>query len=386
MILGCLGGGQLARMLALAAHPLGISLRVRDDLDATPAAPVCDARVGPLRTDADLDSFCAGLHAVTYEFENVDADLADRLALRVPVRPSPAALRTAQDRLLEKRLFTSLGIKTPTYVPVDSLAQLPDAAAVTGLPAVLKTRRLGYDGKGQAVLRSPDDFAPAVSALLSAHGELPPLILESFVPFQRELSIIAARSTSGRTAFYPLIENHHRSGVLRLSIAPAPHAPPELEAAARRAVASVMDATAYVGVLALELFLVGDRLLANEIAPRVHNSGHWTIDASRTSQFENHARAAADLSLGDTAMLAPGSCAAMVNLVGDLPGLPTLAALPGVNTHVYAKAPRPGRKVGHLNLTAPSLAQLVGQLGSLARRNLPGVSIPQARLDELAQA
>lgn len=386
MILGCLGGGQLARMLALAAHPLGIALRVQDDLDATPAAQVCDARVGPLRTDADLDSFCLGLHAVTYEFENVDADLADRLALRLPVRPSPHALRAAQDRLLEKHLFTRLGIPTPIYVPVDAPDQLPGAAGVTGLPAVLKTRRLGYDGKGQALLRTPDDFAPALSSLLTSLGQLPPLILESFVPFQRELSIIAVRSTSGRTAFYPLIENHHRSGVLRLSIAPAPHVPPELHAAARHAIAAIMDATAYVGVLTLELFLADGRLLANEIAPRVHNSGHWTIDAARTSQFENHARAAADLSLGDTAMIAPGAHAAMVNLIGQLPGLPTLAALPGVNSHVYGKAPRPGRKVGHLNLTAPSLGQLVEQLAALARRDLPGVSIPQDRLHQLQTA
>jgi 5-(carboxyamino)imidazole ribonucleotide synthase len=274
------------------------------------------------------------------------------------VLPPAIALEQSQDRLHEKDLFSRLGIPTPGYRAVESRAALDRALVELGLPAVLKTRRLGYDGKGQAVIRAPGDADSAWARL----GPSAPLILEEYVAFERELSILAVRSTRGETAFYPPVENEHREGILRLSRVPADAG--DLERSARDAAAALLSAMDYAGVLALELFDVGGRLLANEMAPRVHNSGHWTIDGAVTSQFENHLRAVLGLPLGDTALLGH---AAMINLIGEHPPLAELASIAGARVHLYGKEPRPGRKIGHLNFLEPDRASLESRLAAARR-------------------
>ena len=357
MTIGILGGGQLGYMLALAGYPLDLHFRF---LDPSPQAPV--GRIAP-RVTAEyndyeaLDKFAHGLTLVTYEFENVPVEAARHLAKHVPVYPPPQALEAAQDRLNEKALFQKLGIPTTEFIAVDSAAALDAAIRKFGLPCVLKTRRLGYDGKGQWVLRSREDVA-------ALHNNFPatPLILEQFVSFQRELSILAVRGRSGETAYYPLVENHHRGGILRLSLAPAPRlsekSQREAEAAARR----ILEALDYVGVLAVELFERDGNLLANEIAPRVHNSGHWTIEGTVSSQFENHLRAVSGLPLGETRTLGHS---AMLNLIGEVPDPAELLAVPDAHLHLYGKSPRPGRKVGHVTVRADSAGQLADRLKRL---------------------
>lgn len=340
--LGILGGGQLGRMLALAAHPLGIECRFLD-----PADPEAARAVGPVLAerydDPDaLDRFVTGLDVVTYEFENVDVAAVDHLEQRAPVRPGCRALQVAQDRLTEKSFFRDHGIDTAPFAPADTLDELRAAVSRVGLPAVVKTRRFGYDGKGQAVLREEADLGPAWDAVGGV-----PLIVEGFVTFDRELSIIAVRGFAGDIRCWPLVENVHEGGILRVSTAPAPRLTPHVVEQAERFARRLLDDLEYVGVLALELFQVGDDLLANEMAPRVHNSGHWTIEGSETSQFENHVRAVTGLPLGDTAMIGH---AAMVNLIGALPEIAALLALPHVHPHLYAKEPRPGRKLGHVTI------------------------------------
>jgi len=347
---GILGGGQLARMLALAGRPLEVGCRVLDPEAGPPAAPVATCVAGSYEDAAALDRFAEGLDVVTYEFENVPVASAERLARRHPVLPPPGALAVAQDRLEEKAFFTRLGIETPAYAAVGGRAELEAAVAKIGLPAVLKTRRLGYDGKGQIVLRAPADVGPAWTAMDGAPG-----ILEAFVRFDRELSILAVRGRSGEERFYPLIENHHHDGILRLSLAPAPALDPALQASGEAIARRVLEALGYTGVLAIELFQVGPRLLANEMAPRVHNSGHWTIEGAETSQFENHLRAILGWPLGPTAAR---GFAAMVNLIGALPDPTAVAAVGGAHLHLYGKAPRPGRKLGHVTVRADDRAAL----------------------------
>src|SRR6266446_5070760 len=279
-------------MLALAGYPLGLHFRF---LDPSPEAPVgrIAQRVTADYTDqAALEKFSSGLELVTYEFENVP-------------------LEAAQDRLAEKDLFRKLGIATTEFAAVSNTRELDVAIKTLGLPAVLKTSRMGYDGKGQWILRTADDVAKAKS-------ELPPvkLILERFVPFTRELSILAVRSRTGEIALYALVENHHRNGILRLSLAPAPRLDAQIQRAAERAAHRVLESLKYAGVLAIEFFEHQGELLANEMAPRVHNSGHWTIEGAVTSQFENHLRAVLGLPLGSTG---PAGHCAMLNLIGDLP-------------------------------------------------------------------
>jgi 5-(carboxyamino)imidazole ribonucleotide synthase len=252
-----------------------------------------------------------------------------------------AALATSQDRLSEKRLFETLRIPTNRCHPVDSRADLDAGIAALGLPAVLKTRRLGYDGKGQAVLRRPAEIDAAWASLGSR-----PLLLEEYVPFDYEVSIIGARSLSGQVVTWPLNRNLHEDGILRLTRAPW-HAP-VIEAAARRHLRRVLTHFDYVGVLTIEFFVRRGKLVANEMAPRVHNSGHWTIEGAVTSQFENHIRAILDLPLGDTA--ATGH-SAMINIIGGMPARSALLAESGLFLHDYGKAPRPGRKLGHVTLT-----------------------------------
>lgn len=346
-VIGILGGGQLARMLVLAGAPLGVRFAVVDG-----SADACAGQLAPLQVAdwRDLDGlarFADAVDVVTFDFENVPAETAEWLNARVPVYPGPAALAIAQDRVSEKTLFREIGLDTADFAAVSTREDLIAAVAKLGLPAILKTRRLGYDGKGQFRLRATADIDAAWQALgpqASPHG----LVLETFVAFTRELSVVAVRSRDGDFRAWPLTRNWHAEGILSLSLAPVEVAPGlEAQALARaRALAERLD---YVGVFALELFECEGRLLGNEMAPRVHNSGHWTIEGARTSQFENHVRAVLGWPLGDTALHASSL---MFNWIGDLPGpLPAALAQDGAHWHDYGKEPRPGRKVGHATVT-----------------------------------
>jgi 5-(carboxyamino)imidazole ribonucleotide synthase len=342
--LGILGGGQLGRMLALAGYPLGLRFRFLDPSPDAPAGHLAELLAGPLDDPETLARFAAGLDAVTYEWESVPVEAARHLARRLPVAPSPRALETAQERLLEKTFFREQGIPTAEFAPVESRAELDAALRRLGVPAVLKTRRLGYDGKGQHLLRRPEDAGPAWEAVGGV-----PLLLERFVSFRREVSLVAARGRDGETAFYPLVENHHRDGILRLSLAPAPGLTPELQRQAEEHGRRALAALGYVGVLAIEFFEQDGRLIANEMAPRVHNSGHWTIEGAVTSQFENHLRAVAGLPLGSTALTGHS---AMLNLIGEAPEPARVLAVPEAHLHLYGKSAAPGRKLGHVTVRA----------------------------------
>lgn len=359
MIIGVLGGGQLGRMLALAGYPLGLQFIFLCPDPHPCAAPLGEHLCASFDDQKALARLAARADVVTYEFENVPIQAIRPLAEHVPLRPSIEALGLTQDRLLEKRLFQELAIPTPRFAPVQCLADLEEALADIGLPAVLKTRRLGYDGKGQAVLRQGSDLAQAWHDLGAV-----PAIVEAFVPFDREVSIIAVRGCRGETSFYSLVENVHHGGILRLSTCrPGDPMQERAESYAQRLLAR-LD---YVGVLALELFQMGDELLANEIAPRVHNSGHWTIEGAETSQFENHLRAVAGWPLGSTATK---RLAVMVNFIGAVPATAQVLQLPGVHIHLYAKSPRPGRKVGHATVCMDgweALERVSAQLVALAK-------------------
>ncbi len=367
MRVGVLGGGQLGWMLARAGDPLGIRCRFLDPSPDAPAGRAGELVVGAYDDPAALHRFADGLELATYEFENVPVATAQRLAERLIVLPPARALEVAQDRQTEKRFFESVGIPVPPWRPVASLAELGRAVAELGCPAVLKTRRLGYDGKGQEVIREPAEVERAWARLGGV-----PLVLEAFVRFDRELSVLAVRGRDGVTACYPLVENLHAGGILRRSLAPAPGVSSMLQAQAESHARRVLDALAYVGVVVIELFQAGDRLLANEMAPRVHNSGHWTIEGAETSQFENHLRAVVGFPLGST--VARG-VSAMLNLIGALPSRDAVLAVPGAHLHLYGKAPRPGRKLGHVTLRADDAAELDrlrARLEPLIPPDLPG--------------
>ncbi len=349
-MIGVLGAGQLGRMLALAGYPLGLRFRFLDHAPHAPAGQLADQLVGSFNSPSWLESFLPGLDLATYEFENVPVELAHRLQRHIPVYPPPEALSASQDRLTEKTLFSKLGIATAPFRPVDTRQDLDAALAELGCPALLKTRRFGYDGKGQMRIDRPEEAEQAWHVLGGV-----PLLLEGFVSFQRELSQIAIRGRDGTLAFYPLVENHHEHGILRLSLAPAPELSPTLQAAAIELTTRLLCELNYVGVLAVELFQQGGQLIANEMAPRVHNSGHWTIEGSQTSQFENHLRAILGWPLGRTGMI---GCCAMLNLIGTLPDTTALLRLPDAHLHLYGKSPRPGRKLGHLTLRALSWTEL----------------------------
>jgi 5-(carboxyamino)imidazole ribonucleotide synthase len=371
--IGILGGGQLGYMLALAGYPLGLHFRF---LDPSPEAPVgrIATRITAQFTDRSaLKKFAAGLELVTYEFENVPVETARFLAERVPVLPPPAALEAAQDRLNEKRLFQRLGIATTEFAAVAGREALDGAVRQIGLPAILKTCRMGYDGKGQWILRNAEDVSSAERELPATDAaarkrkgtepaEQAPFVLERLVPFARELSVLAVRGRTGETAVYPLVENHHRAGILRLSLAPAPQLDPAIQQTAEDAARRVFDALQYVGVLAIEFFEHEGRLLANEMAPRVHNSGHWTIEGAVTSQFENHLRAVVGLPLGSTHAI---GCSAMLNLIGEVPDSAEVLAVRDAHLHLYGKSARAGRKLGHVTLRASSPEQLASRLGEL---------------------
>ncbi|RIK65874.1 MAG: 5-(carboxyamino)imidazole ribonucleotide synthase [Planctomycetota bacterium] len=357
MIIGVLGGGQLGRMLALAGYPMGFRFRFYDESPDAPAGHLGDMIAAAWSDHRELDLFARGLGVATYEFENVPAETVAHLASTVRVHPPVAALETAQDRASEKRLFERLGIPVPPWAAVSSEEELRIAIQGLGLPAVLKTRRLGYDGKGQCLIRHAREVSSAWQHIAGASA-----VVEAFVPFDRELSIIGVRSRDGNTAFYPLVENVHREGILRRSRAPAPNVSPELQRTAETYSAAALAALDYVGVLAIELFEQGGRLLANEMAPRVHNSGHWTIEGAETSQFENHLRAIVGLPLGSTAAVGQS---VMVNLIGELPRLEEIVAVPGAHPHLYGKEPRPRRKVGHVTLHAADAKALASNLQKL---------------------
>jgi len=355
---GVLGGGQLGRMLALSGYQLGIQFRFFDPSSGAPVGQIGELVAARYDDHAALERFLHGVDVVTYEFESIPLDAVRFVAERVPVFPPLAALETAQDRLLEKQLFRDLGIPVPEFSAVNDLSHLRDAADRIGYPVVLKTRRMGYDGKGQIVSRGEASLEDAWKQL-GAH----PLILEKLVAFDREVSVIGARDSSGNEVFYPLAENVHREGILRKTTVPAPDASEELKARAMDYCRSIMERFAYVGVMALELFCVGDTLLANEIAPRVHNSGHWTIEGAETSQFENHLRAILSLPLGSAS---PRGSAAMINIVGEIPPREAVLAVPGAHLHLYGKSATERRKLGHVTLVAASAAALDEGVATLA--------------------
>jgi 5-(carboxyamino)imidazole ribonucleotide synthase len=342
MTIGILGGGQLGRMLALAAYPLNILTRVYEPAEESSAAQVAPRTRGEYDDFRVLFEFLRGLDAVTYEFENVPLETAHWLAERIPVFPPPEALRVSQDRIAEKTFFQEAGVPVPEFAAVETETEFRTALAKIGLPAVLKTTRFGYDGKGQAFLKNDVDVVAAWSRLSGRA-----LILEKAIPFEREVSQISVRSRSGAIVHYPLVENVHRDGMLRQSLAPAPDAG-TLTAQAQAIAQNVMLRLNYVGTLAIEFFVLDGRLLVNEMAPRVHNSGHWSIEGAACSQFENHMRALAGLPLGETTMICPA--AGIVNAIGTMPPARDILPIPGVHWHHYGKAERPNRKVGHISI------------------------------------
>jgi len=366
MIVGVLGGGQLGWMLGLAGRALGARCRFLDPNPDSPARHVGDHVVARFDDGAALQAFATGLAAVTYEFENVPVESARALASRLPVMPAPEALATAQDRLHEKEFFHRLGVPTPRYRNVRDERDLLETVVKLGLPTVLKTRRLGYDGRGQTLMTVATDLSPAWEALRGVA-----LIAEEFVPFDRELSLIAVRGRDGDVRFYPLVENHHREGILRVSLAPAPDVAPALQAAAESYAKRILTELNYVGVLAMEWFERSGELLANEMAPRVHNSGHWTIEGAATSQFENHLRALVGRPLDPTDV--PG-VAAMINLIGEVPDLAAAEGSEGVHVHRYGKSPRPKRKMGHVTVTASTREELLTRLTRLGPVGAPALS------------
>ncbi len=344
--IGILGAGQLGRMLALAGYPLGHRFRFLDPASDSPAGLLADHLALGYADTSALEQFANGLDVVTYEFENVPVEAARHLEKFVPVYPPSLALEKAQDRFVEKSFFQELGIPTPKFTI--------DLNSSFSFPAVLKTRRMGYDGKGQSIVHSQAEVAAEKAV---------DCILEEFVSFDRELSIIAVRNKSGETKFYPLIENHHRDGILRLSLVIG-NVSAELQKQAEEYATRVMSALNYVGVLTIEFFEKDGQLLANEMAPRVHNSGHWTIEGAITSQFENQVRAVCDAPLGSTNPL--GVCA-MVNLVGTLPDETSILKIEGAHLHLYDKAPRPKRKLGHITLVEKDVATLNEKLDEIRK-------------------
>ncbi len=358
MKVGILGAGQLARMIALAGYPLDVEFVFLDPSADACANPLGEHLHGDYNDPRLLAELAARADVVTYEFENVPADVAEFLASHTQVHPAPKSLAVAQDRLIEKAYFRELDIPTAPYAPVYSFESLEQAISSIGFPAILKSCTMGYDGKGQSVVKSLEDLKPAWEQLAGAPG-----VLEGFVPFNREVSIIAARSISGDIVFYPLSENVHRDGILRIATSCEGDS---MQQQAEAYVSRLMEALNYVGVLALELFEVEGDLIANEFAPRVHNSGHWTIEGAETSQFENHLRAILDLPLGSTAAV---SKSAMVNFIGNVPATEEILAIPNVHVHLYNKTPRKGRKVAHATVRAETkdqLDSLVKQLATLA--------------------
>ncbi|MDR5859984.1 5-(carboxyamino)imidazole ribonucleotide synthase [Halomonas eurihalina] len=366
MNIGVLGAGQLGRMLALAGYPLANRFTFLD----TTGHP--SAGIGDVMVDTDqkhLADFLAKVDLVTYEFEHLPVPLVQAIEEHKPVHPSSEAIRICQNRAEEKALFDRLGIPTPAYRLVDSAEALEDAVRELGTPVVAKSVTEGYDGKGQAVIKTPSEAAEAWRSI-----NHPRLIVEAFVDFVREVSIIAVRGRDGQVVFYPMAENLHVDGILRYSLAPMPDLDAAIQDTADGYIRALLDELDYVGVLTLELFQTPDGgLLANEMAPRVHNSGHWTMDGAVTSQFENHLRAIQGLPLGDTAARMP-SC--MVNVIGQEGEAARLLEIEDAHLHRYDKSERPGRKLAHVNLLAPTHAELIEKVRRCAEL-LPGAPTPR---------
>ena len=365
--IGLVGGGQLGRMSALAAARLGYRCHILTREVDSPAAQVSHAvTISDYEDSVSLRAFAAAVDVISFEFENVSAEGLDLLASLKPVRPAPSVLRISQDRVAEKSFLNAAGVATAPWIAVETLAELEAAVAQLGLPSVLKTTRLGYDGKGQAMLRTPEDLAPAFARLSPK-----PLILEGFVDFAREISVVVARGVDGSVSAFDTVENRHRDHILDVTLAPARIAA-AVDEAAQRIARDVAGALDLVGLLAVEMFVDRDgRVLANEIAPRPHNSGHWTIDACPASQFELHIRAIAGLPLPPAVR---HSDAVMKNLVGpDEAALwPEILATPGLIPHHYGKAEaRPGRKIGHVTRLFPKGA-LPGEFGVKAALGVLG--------------
>ena len=345
--IGILGGGQLGRMMAVAAAELGFQCHIFSTEADAPACQVAAAATIAAYEDAEaLAAFARGVDVVTYEFENVPAETARILSREAPVYPSPEALHIAQDRLLEKNFLRGIGIATAPFMDVPDLAALRAATKEIGLPAILKTRRFGYDGKGQVKITAADTIDAAYEAIAKV-----PAILEGLVPFEREISVVVARGLDGRIAAYDAVENIHRNHILHQTLAPA-HLSADIAAEARNIAERIVERLDYVGVMGVEMFLLPDggthRLLVNEVAPRVHNSGHWTQDACLVSQFEQHIRAICGWDLGSPER---HSDAVMTNLIGDeIRSWRDFSRDPACAVHIYGKGDaRPGRKMGHIN-------------------------------------
>ena len=339
MKVGVLGAGQLGRMLALAGYPLGLEFVFYDrDLGAC-AGSVGKLLVGEFDDRQKLTAFAEQVDVVTVEFENIPLAALEHVAQLVPVYPSPDAIKMAQDRLVEKQFFRSLGIPTPDFYEVDNVVALAEVAAIHKDSLILKSRRFGYDGKGQLKLEPSQDVAKAWAELGGV-----PLIAEQRIQFNREVSIIAARNRNGDTCFYPLTENLHQHGILKRSKVSLHDS---LQTLAEDYASRVLDKLGYVGVMAFEFFDCDGELVANEFAPRVHNSGHWTIEGTTTSQFENHLRAILNWPLGDTS--ARAECI-MFNIIGNVPDTDLILKVPDAHLHFYGKTPKPGRKLGHVTL------------------------------------
>lgn len=370
MKIGVLGAGQLGQMLALSGYPLSNRFSFFDTT-GSPSAEIGETLCDP--SGDQLESFLSQVDLVTYEFEHLPLDLVKRVAERKALYPGVEALRVCQNREAEKALFDRLNIPVAAYRVVESAEQLAQACQVLmqqGAAAVVaKSITEGYDGKGQAVLKDPSEAETAWQQI--GHSRL---IVEAFVDFVREVSIIAVRGRQGDVVFYPLAENHHAEGILRYSLAPLPDVTDAVQHQAEAYIHQLLDSLDYVGVLTLELFQCADgRLLANEMAPRVHNSGHWTQNGSITSQFENHLRAIQALPLGSTKAIKP-TC--MINIIGQMGDTQHILALEGVHLHLYGKSERPGRKLGHINVVADDLTSLIKQV-RLVSQHLPNAPEPK---------
>ena len=366
MTVGIVGAGQLGRMLALAGYPLGQDFLFLDPTEGSPAGQVAPQIVEAFTNAKALSKLARDTEVLTFDWENISVEALSALPADTLICPPVKALAAAQDRVKEKQLFERLSIPTTRWRNVESQKQLEKAIAEIGLPGVLKTRRMGYDGKGQRVLRKPLDVAGAWESLGSV-----PLLYEELVPFDYEVSIIGARSRSGEIVIYPLNGNVHGGGILRLTR--APYGTPALQRAAARYLRRALTHFRYTGILTIEFFVRRGRLIANEMAPRVHNSGHWTFEGAETSQFENHLRAILDLPLGATR--ARGHCA-MLNLIGEMPEDRDILALDGVHLHDYGKSARPGRKLGHLTLVERTAAVRDRRARRLLGRLAPDIRIP----------
>jgi len=364
-VLGILGGGQLAQMMALAAIPLGVQCHI---YDPDPVAPARLCAIHHCATYDDVPAllrFAEAVDVITYEFENIPMSCVSFLNTHKPIMPGNSALQMCQDRLTEKTFARSLGFATAPFVELVPTLSSTDALHAVGAPAILKTRRMGYDGKGQQTIQN----AAELDCARAAYGTHE-LILEGIVPFLHEVSIISVRAQDGTTVRYPLIQNTHQHGILRTSIAPAPCRTAELESLANQIASRVLDAVGYVGVLTIECFVVatpgGSTLVINEFAPRVHNSGHWSIEGATHSQFDYHVRAVMGIRIDPPEL---HGWSALCNLIGDEPADSDIPA--GVAVHRYHKTPRPGRKVGHITMTATDLATLNQHIASC--RHLTGV-------------